>query len=1370
MMNVALCLLTTSKPNGLPYFLEWMLLGVFECLFRWNFVFTGSDLEELKAKELQFYDSLITGDGKYYLCHVEFALPLLATLHHCAIRSCFTVERLLVRTLNSVCATLCSNSTIPESTETVHSSHFSGHDELLYFKRWCLGLLDGNLVPAHKRSEENDDFTSSPNPVECTNKFNLTEFVDWSWPTETKCNRLSSAPASCEYGVVDRSSTIDSIFDLLAPFVFREGDLGWQARDALLLAATYSSRDEEFSYGMANHSSVCPVLATGLATLYAELPRRLVENNLPESWPAFMNALDEQEKSSTKFAEFLNALEFCQSVLEVAHPMLQSSLLHYIHSGFFVSVLGLSLTRSSVEEVATATAYLKQLILRTARSSLLPTLLRFLLTSMPFERPELQSPIADTALTSNLSTALPSDEFEVKTTAVGETYMDLLISRLHSCNTLLGIVTLSLFNAIISLNCEDVMLYLVLRYLVPFRDGLLQQGWVWPESDTFARAAGDFLDLILAYDCSENGSVVHSKSPRTSSVVTSSYGSVAELNLDDEVNPKDVEGDQAFLSPMSDVSGLINGFSGTGLPSTSQLESLQTNGSSTYRTANMCALIPVHSESVTNRKITIGIPGCRDLTLVHAHHSPMHTHSFCAQHELKACVAAEDWLSYVAWAREAIRSRANACSQWRLQFDQQNPTAVQLASFEQYLQKSRQHNGDTTVQSYQALVPEHSLQNLSPFSFLTIHPYARTEIALQAGEEAARSIHLTVSKLDIDAELELDASSPESPPPNKSTNLYLNKETAQQTFFPTRESSVASAHLACRNTNVFSDDLDSADSGCLITDRRPNRISPLYTSLSDYHLSSLSPKTWSNISNVQKIKSWYCLSYTDPDIGRFPTEGDEPPLVPAAEPPPKTNAPVCCRCNSTRDLDMQALQRVSSALDLDTFVGCLDKLDCADLLDHSGRHVQSIELESYFSGSIDPTPRSQHDTAGPIVPLELHDILISGSPQQQQRRLSEQDDARSSIITTTSECWNQRGRHSLRHTPTGQKAHRMACHDSTQDYVNSSSGQFLGALHRRRSCGSKGPPTEMVSNSPKTTIRPIQDSPSHTPFPSLGPFLTTILTRLENLPRNCFYANLLLTNLLSSLAAYPIPLLRAIVLFVPPVAPLGEKASYPNSFKGSALKTLNAACCQLPHAVLSGVRRQLDLFSVQYSVHGKHRVGKAYSFMELVEDAKLYFQACADQRHSPTILNGITLAASSAITDPLKCERQSIFRRVFSRRRKNHGTIGASRIKSDTSITEHSSSANSALPLEFERSSYVSTLSSKPNFQWLPDALPQSTTGMRRLGNHQTQTKRGNRKSASFKREKISWITIQRMVLCAVIFEEFCKELAALCVEHSVHG
>ncbi|KAF8569137.1 hypothetical protein P879_02773 [Paragonimus westermani] len=333
-------------------------MGIFESIFRWNFVFSGADLEAFKSKELQFYDILITGEGKFYLRHPEFALPLLATLHHCAIRSCLAVERVLVRTLNSVCVALCSQ--YPEighrETTPVTSDHnLNGSlqepmtaGELMLFRRWCLGLIDPAQPPTLRTNEGDLDSSSDPvvNWKHNPNEFQVNEFVDWTWNVEPKPN-TSVGHSSFDSSIQDKLPSIDSLFDLLVPFVFREGDLAWQARDALLLVSTYSLKDDEFSYGVAEHSSVCPVLATGLATLYAELPRRLVTTNLPEEWPALVQALDEQESRSPKFNEFLDALDFCQSVLEVAHPLIQTSLLHYVHSGFFVSVLGFSLTQVS---------------------------------------------------------------------------------------------------------------------------------------------------------------------------------------------------------------------------------------------------------------------------------------------------------------------------------------------------------------------------------------------------------------------------------------------------------------------------------------------------------------------------------------------------------------------------------------------------------------------------------------------------------------------------------------------------------------------------------------------------------------------------------------------------------------------------------------------------------------------------------------------------------------------------------------------------------------------------------------------------------------------------------------------------------------
>lgn len=48
--------------------------------------------------------------------------------------------------------------------------------------------------------------------------------------------------------------------------------------------------------------------------------------------------------------------------------------------------------------------------------------------------------------------------------------------------------------------------------------------------------------------------------------------------------------------------------------------------------------------------------------------------------------------------------------------------------------------------------------------------------------------------------------------------------------------------------------------------------------------------------------------------------------------------------------------------------------------------------------------------------------------------------------------------------------------------------------------------------------------------PDLGPFLSTLFQKLERMPQNSFYVNLILTGVVSRLALYPQPLLRSFLL------------------------------------------------------------------------------------------------------------------------------------------------------------------------------------------------------------------------------------------------
>ena len=50
------------------------------------------------------------------------------------------------------------------------------------------------------------------------------------------------------------------------------------------------------------------------------------------------------------------------------------------------------------------------------------------------------------------------------------------------------------------------------------------------------------------------------------------------------------------------------------------------------------------------------------------------------------------------------------------------------------------------------------------------------------------------------------------------------------------------------------------------------------------------------------------------------------------------------------------------------------------------------------------------------------------------------------------------------------------------------------------------------------------------PDPDLGPFLGTLFQKVERMPQNSFYVNLILTGVVSRLALYPQPLLRSFLL------------------------------------------------------------------------------------------------------------------------------------------------------------------------------------------------------------------------------------------------
>ncbi|KAJ8923668.1 hypothetical protein NQ315_010248 [Exocentrus adspersus] len=212
------------------------------------------------------------------------------------------------------------------------------------------------------------------------------------------------------------------IFLLLIPFVHREDSIGMQARDALLLCMSLSKKNKK--------------IASGLSALYSVLPNMLNDITVPD-WHRFT---PDDVNEIKGLLTFVTSLEFSNAVAQVAHPVIRKQLQEFLYRGFLIPVLGPALLQTNVKERVAATAYL-ELILRTVtQPGLLHSMLQFLL----------------------------------KVDYDGERLLDILIQRINS-ERQLCLVSLAVFESMVDLDCEDLMLELVFKHLQPCLHLMLSQ-------------------------------------------------------------------------------------------------------------------------------------------------------------------------------------------------------------------------------------------------------------------------------------------------------------------------------------------------------------------------------------------------------------------------------------------------------------------------------------------------------------------------------------------------------------------------------------------------------------------------------------------------------------------------------------------------------------------------------------------------------------------------------------------------------------------------------------------------------------------------------------------------------------------------------
>lgn len=256
----------------------------------------------------------------------------------------------------------------------------------------------------------------------------------------------------------ERSQSEFILVRLLLSSVHREGRTGSAARDALLLCAKMSARcDQLADYMLAGNT--CPVLATGLSGLYSLLPRTLDES--------VYRLTSDDVNHVHKLTLFIDSLEFCNAVAQVAHASIKKHLLDLLYQGFLVPVLGPALLQtkpghlqSGANEQVTAMVYLELILRCVTEDGLLRAVLHFLFM-------------------------YEYDEVKI---------VDVLLRRLEGTSQL-SLVSLALMETLIDLNSEDVAIELIFKHLLtgshlspPHRHNIA-------DPELYREAAVAFLDL-----------------------------------------------------------------------------------------------------------------------------------------------------------------------------------------------------------------------------------------------------------------------------------------------------------------------------------------------------------------------------------------------------------------------------------------------------------------------------------------------------------------------------------------------------------------------------------------------------------------------------------------------------------------------------------------------------------------------------------------------------------------------------------------------------------------------------------------------------------------------------------------------------------
>jgi len=306
---------------------------------------------------------------------------------------------------------------------------------------------------------------------------------------------------------------------------------------------------------------------------------------------------------------------------------------------------------------------------------------------------------------------------------------------------------------------------------------------------------------------------------------------------------------------------------------------------------------------------------------------------------------------------------------------------------------------------------------------------------------------------------------------------------------------------------------------------------------------------------------------------------------------------------------------------------------------------------------------------------------------------------------------------------------------------------------------------------PEDSRAPVKRSKSATEYeqkqskPDLGPFLVTLFQKIERMPQNSFYVNLILTGVVSRLALYPQPLLRSFLLnynmvLKPGVRSLFQILSSVKIKVENILDQVDGLDKLLRRArknlILREEKSRVSIQSVVADVQQPQKIAKhseprspttAHKLLRQKTDSSLLssVRLLQDGPAPKSFVKGGAILRKQSLDPPMSPK-------LVKASQERRGSNASASTSSSLSLSESWESLNSLSP-KFGSTADVSA-----------ENFPKPGT-IQKLASPQNSPRKSLSKN-TFKRKNPK--TAKNAVYCIVVLEEWLKELAAISQEHAL--